>query len=306
MARVAGALYSAWRSFLLYMEMIKVEHSIFALPFAMVGMMYADLKAKPVGEADGFPGWRTFLLILLAMVSARSSAMAFNRIADREIDAKNPRTRNRALPMGRIPLSHAVLFCLLSMGIFLLSAYFLNPLAFALSPLVLVVLFGYSYTKRFTVWSHIFVGLSLGLAPAGAWIAVTGEWSWVPLFWLLAVTFWTAGFDILYSLQDEKFDRENRLFSLPAKFGARTAIFFSRSFHVFTVLFLILGGVVVQAGLFYYLGVGLAGLLLTYEQSLVKPGDLRHLTTAFFTLNGYVSLGVMACAIVDVLMQKPL
>jgi 4-hydroxybenzoate polyprenyltransferase len=304
MSRAVGALHSAWRSFVLYLEMIKVEHSIFALPFAMIGMMYADLRAKPLGEPDGFPTWRVFFLILVAMVSARSSAMAFNRIADRAIDAKNPRTRNRALPMGRIRLSHALLFCLLSAGLFLVSAFLLNPLAFALSPIVLVVLFGYSYTKRFTVWSHVFVGLSLGLAPAGAWIAVTGEFSWIPVFWLLAVTFWTAGFDILYSLQDEEFDRQNNLFSLPAKYGARVAIFISRVFHVLTVAFLVLAGIVVQAGVFYFVGVALAGVLLVYEQSLVKPGDLSRINTAFFTLNGYVSLGMMAFAVADVLTHR--
>lgn len=301
MSRALGSLRSSWQSFLTYLEMVKVEHSVFALPFAMIGMMYADVKGKPFGEAEGFPGWRVFLLILVAMMSARASAMAFNRIADRVIDAQNPRTRNRALPTGRIPLSHALVFCLLSAVLFLVSAFFLNPLAFALSPIVLIVLFGYSYTKRFTVWSHLFVGVSLGIAPVGAWIAVTGEFSWVPVFWFLAVTFWTAGFDILYSLQDEEFDRQNRLFSLPASYGARVAIFISRTFHGLTVLFLLFAGIVVQAGVFYYLGVVFCAFLLAYEQSLVKPGDLSHINTAFFTLNGYISLGMMVFAVADVL-----
>lgn len=275
-----------------YLEMIKVEHSVFALPFALVGMMYA---------ADGFPGWRTFLLILFAMVSARSAAMAFNRLVDAKIDAENPRTKERALPAGLLSGATAWTLFSASAVVFLASAGLLNPLTLALAPAALAVLLGYSYTKRFTSLCHLFVGLSLGLAPAGAWIAVTGEFSWTPVYWLLGVTLWTAGFDILYALQDEQFDRRYGLKSLVVSFGASGAIWISRAFHVFAIVFMLFAGTEVGAGLPYYAGCGFAGVLLFYEQSLVRPNDLSKLNMAFFTLNGYVAAGFFFFALLDVL-----
>lgn len=278
-----------------YLSMIKVEHSVFALPFAMVGMMYAS--------PTGWPGWRVFILIVLAMVSARSAAMAFNRIADRHIDAMNPRTAARELPTGRISLSRAGLFLAISCGLFFLAAALLNELTLYLSPIALVVLLGYSYTKRFTSLCHLFVGLSLGLAPAAAWVAVTGEFSWTPALWIASVTFWTAGFDVLYALQDEEFDRAHGIHSIPAWIGKSRAIFVSRAFHVIAVTALVAAGIVVGAGPSYFFGtVFVAGLLL-YEQSLVRPDDLTNLNLAFFTLNGYVSVGFFLFCLADLLMK---
>jgi 4-hydroxybenzoate polyprenyltransferase len=275
-----------------YLEMIKVEHSVFALPFAFVGMMYA---------AGGWPGWRVFGLIVLAMVSARSAAMALNRLADAKIDALNPRTASRAIPKGDIKVPQVVAFLIVSVALFFAAAALLNPLTLALSPLALLVLMFYSYTKRFTWLCHLFVGLSLGLAPAAAWVAVTGEFSWAPLFWILAVMFWTGGFDILYALQDEEFDRANGLHSIPAKFSRRKAIWISRAFHVLTVVFLALAGLRVGAGVAYFVGCAFVAGLLTYEQSLVSERDISKLNFAFFTLNGYVSIGFFAFCLVDIL-----
>jgi 4-hydroxybenzoate polyprenyltransferase len=275
--------------------MIKVEHSVFALPFAMVGMLYA---------ANGWPGWKTFGLIVAAMVCARSAAMAFNRIADREVDSLNPRTSSRALPSGKLKHSHAVAFLLLSCVGFFLSAAFLNRLTLLLAPLALTMLLFYSYTKRFTWLCHYFVGLSLGLAPAAAWLAVTGEFTWVPAAWLVAVTCWTAGFDILYALQDDEFDKAHRLQSIPARFGRKTAILVSRLSHVCAVAALLVGGLLVHAGICYYLGVVFVGALLAYEQSLVRPNDLSRLGMAFFTLNGYVSIGFLGFALADVALLR--
>lgn len=274
-----------------YLEMIKVEHSIFALPFALIGMMYA---------AGGWPGLRVFLLIVLAMVSARSAAMAFNRIVDRDIDARNPRTASRHLPSGRLALRSALTFFVMSCALYLTAAALLNPLAFVLSPIPLIVMLGYSYTKRFTWLCHFVLGLSLGLAPAGAWVAVTGSFDWSPSLWILAVACWTAGFDILYSLQDDVFDRDFGLKSIPARFGRIIAIRTSRLLHVCAVLSLVGAGMAVGAGWLYFIGCALAAALLTYEQTLVKPDDLSSLNMAFFTLNGYVSMGVFAFALIDV------
>ncbi|HWP30453.1 MAG TPA: UbiA-like polyprenyltransferase [Fimbriimonadales bacterium] len=274
-----------------YLEMIKVEHSIFALPFAMMGMMYA---------ANGFPGWRIFFWILVAMISARTAAMTFNRIADWKYDALNPRTASRAIPSGTLKLHHAWSFFIVACFVFFAAAASLNRLTLILSPIALFVLLFYSYTKRFTWLSHFFVGLSLGLAPAAAWIAVKGSFEWTPVFWILGVTFWTGGFDILYSLQDEEFDRKHGLQSITARFGRVAAIRTSRVVHALSVIFFILGGATVGAGLPYYCGVLFAAGVLLYEQSLVSPEDLSKLDIAFFTLNGYVAIGMFFFALLDV------
>lgn len=278
-----------------YLEMIKIEHSVFALPFAMIGMMYAS---------GGWPGWRVFGLIVLAMVSARSAAMAFNRIVDRSLDAQNPRTADRHLPTGALSLRSAITFCLLSCLIFFFSAAMLNDLAFVLSPIALAIMLMYSYTKRWTWLSHYVLGLSLGIAPAGAWIAVRGDFAWTPGLWIIAVMCWTAGFDILYSLQDDDFDRRHGLKSIPVRFGRAAAIWISRLSHALSVAALAGAGLVVGAGTMYYVGCGFAAALLVYEQSLVKTNDLSRLNMAFFALNGYVSVGVFLFALLDVVLFK--
>ncbi|HMS56600.1 MAG TPA: 4-hydroxybenzoate octaprenyltransferase [Fimbriimonadaceae bacterium] len=280
------------QAFRVYLEMIKFEHSIFALPFALLGMLWG---------AQGWPGWRIFWLIVVAMVSCRSAAMAFNRIADRNIDAKNPRTVIRALPAGILSLRDANLFFFGSCAIFFLAAYALNPLAFALSPVALGVTLLYSLTKRFTSLCHFVLGLSLAIAPAAAWIASTGTFDPKVLPLVGGVMFWTAGFDLIYSLQDDDFDRENGLNSIPSRFGRTFALQLSRISHIVAISLFAFAGMLNQAGLFYYVGVGLAAALLTYEQSLVKPNDLSKVNLAFFTLNGFVSMGVFGFALLDFL-----
>ena len=284
----------------IYLEMIKIEHSIFALPFAMIGMMWGSLSLNKTA----WPGWWLFGWIVVAMVSCRSAAMAFNRIADRQIDAENPRTKMRAIPAGMLKLKQVNLFFYASCVIFILAAAMLNPLSLALSPVALGVTLFYSMTKRFTVLCHFVLGLSLGIAPAAAWIATTGrlEWSIVPI--TLAIIFWTSGFDIIYALQDDDFDRDHRLHSLPARLGKKRALLISRLCHALAVGSLALGGYMVHAGPIYFAGVVGAAGLLTYEQSLVKPTDLSRVNIAFFTLNGFVSLGVFAFALADIVLCR--
>jgi len=288
-----------WQAFRVYLEMVKVEHSIFALPFALIGMVWASETI----HQRVWPGFWTFGWIVSAMVSCRSAAMAYNRIADREIDAKNPRTSMRAIPTGLIALRHVNLFFWLSVALFVLSAAMLNPLSLALSPVALIVTLGYSHTKRFTRWSHFVLGLSLGIAPAAAWIAVTGALSWAILPLTGAVLLWTAGFDILYSLQDEEFDREHNLRSLPESLGKAKALLVSRIAHVGAVICLIAAGVLVHAGPIYFVGAAFAAALLAYEQSLVRPNDLSRINLAFFTLNGFVSLALFVAVLVDELVR---
>lgn len=280
-----------------YLEMIKIEHSIFALPFAMIGMVWGSLDR--FGRV--FPTWPIFAWIVLAMVSCRSAAMAFNRIADRHIDALNPRTSIRAIPAGLISLGTANAYFWISIALFVLAAAMLNPLTLALSPIALVVTLGYSLTKRFTPACHFVLGLSLGIAPAAAYIAVTGVLQPAILAVVGAVLCWTAGFDVIYSLQDEDFDREHRLRSLPETVGKARALTISRALHSVSVCLLAVAGWLAGVGLLWYVGVFLAAALLTYEQSLVKPNDLSRVNLAFFTLNGFVSIGVFAFALADAL-----
>ena len=277
-----------------YLEMIKFEHSIFALPFAMIGMMWS---------ARGWPGWNVLSWILVAMVSARSAAMAFNRIADRDVDALNPRTRTRAIPAGLLELRQVNVFFALSCALFIAAAAMLNPLALALSPVALVVVLGYSLTKRFTPLSHFVLGLGLGIAPAAAWIGVTGALDPMILPLTASVMFWTAGFDIIYSLQDEEFDREHRLRSLPETVGKPRALLISRISHGLAIVCLIAAGLLYGTGPIFFAGVAAAALLLAYEQSLVKHDDLSRVDLAFFTLNGLVSIGVFVFALLDMVVR---
>lgn len=278
------------RAFRTYLEMIKFEHSIFALPFAMLGMLWA---------ANGWPGWGVFGLIILAMVSCRSAAMAYNRIADRDIDAVNPRTKMRAIPAGLLQLRQVNLFFFGSIALFFLASALLNSLTLILSPIALGITLFYSRTKRFTPLCHFILGLSLAIAPAAAWIAVQGTLQWEILPIVGGVLFWTAGFDIIYSLQDEEFDREHGLRSLPETLGKARALLVSRISHALAIALLLLGGRVVGAGLFYFVGIGFAAALLIYEQNLVKPNDLSRVNLAFFTLNGFVSISVFVFALLD-------
>jgi 4-hydroxybenzoate polyprenyltransferase len=278
-----------------FLEMIKFEHSIFALPFALIGLMWGSYFEQGIA----WPGWRIFGLVIVAMVSCRSAAMAYNRIADRDIDALNERTKNRAIPAGLLSLGQASLFFWISIIVFFAASALLNQLTLILSPVALGVTLFYSRTKRFTALCHFVLGLSLGIAPAASWIAATGRLDPQILPLVTAVMLWTAGFDIIYALQDDTFDREHGLHSIPKKFGRKTALAISRFCHLGAICYLVLSGLVNGAGLWYFIGVLYATVLVIYEQSLVKPNDLSRVNLAFFTLNGFISLGLFVFTLID-------
>ena len=267
------------------LEMIKFEHSVFALPFALMGALLAGRYAGP-----GWPTWRQLGWIVVGMVGARSAAMTMNRIADLDYDRRNPRTAGRPLVTGALSLQFAWLFTIISSAILILAAWRLNLLALKLSPVVLVVLFGYSYTKRFTTWSHLVLGFCLGMAPAAAWIAVAGSLDWRMIVLCAAVTLWVAGFDVLYALQDIEFDRQAGLYSIPKKFGIRGALTMARTMHVLMLALLVFEAWSFALPWPAWAGLVVVGALLAYEHSLVTPGDLSRINAAFFTVNGYISM----------------
>jgi 4-hydroxybenzoate polyprenyltransferase len=276
------------------LEMIKWEHSIFALPFALCGAMLA---------AGGLPTLRQILWIIIAMISARSAAMAFNRVADAAIDAANPRTSTRALPSGTLTPAFVSAFVIVSCAIFVLAASQLNRFALQLSPVALAVVLLYSYTKRFTRWSHLVLGFALGIAPAAAWIAVRGSLDPRILLLTAAVTFWVGGFDVLYACQDYDFDRQSGLHSIPRYVGIGGALAIARTFHVLMLLLLIALVVVFGLGKLAMVGVLAVAVLLTYEHTLVSPRDLSKLNAAFFTMNGVISVVFFAFVAADLLMR---
>ena len=277
------------------LEMIKWEHSIFALPFALCGAMLA---------AGGFPSLHQLLWIIVAMVAARSAAMAFNRWADAAIDAANPRTSTRALPAGHLSPAFVITFVVASSAIFVLAASQLNRLALLLSPVALLVLLLYSYTKRFTRWSHLVLGFALGIAPAAAWIAVRGNLDPRILLLTAAVTFWVAGFDVLYACQDYDFDQQAGLHSIPRYLGIRGALWVARGFHLLMVAFLVALLIVFGLGMLAASGVGVVILLLLYEHSLVRANDLSKLNAAFFTMNGVISVLFFVFVAADLLLRR--
>ncbi len=275
--------------------MIKWEHSIFALPFALCGAMLA---------ASGLPTSHQLVWIIVAMLAARSAAMAFNRLADSSIDAANPRTRTRALPAGHLSPAFVATFVLVSCAIFILAASQLNRLTLWLSPVALAVLLLYSYTKRFTRLSHLVLGFALGIAPAAAWIAVRGSLDPRILLLTAAVTFWVAGFDILYACQDFDFDRDAGLHSIPRHIGIANALWIARAFHALMLLLLIALVPAFALGKLALIGVAAVMLLLLYEHSLVKPNDLSRLNAAFFTMNGVISVVFALFVAADILFRK--
>ena len=277
------------------LEMIKWEHSVFALPFALCGAMLA---------AGGLPTAHQLLWIVIAMVAARSAAMAFNRLADAALDAANPRTRTRALPAGHLNPMFVATFVVISSAVFVLAASQLNRLALWLSPVALAVLLLYSYTKRFTRWSHLVLGFALGIAPAAAWIAVRGSLDVRILLLTAAVTFWVGGFDVLYACQDFDFDRQTGLHSIPRYVGIRAALWVARGFHLVMVGLLVALLIVFGMGKLAACGVVVVILLLLYEHSLVKPDDLSKLNAAFFTMNGVISVLFFVFVAGDVLLRK--
>jgi len=277
------------------LEMIKWEHSIFALPFALCGALLA---------AHGLPGGQQLLWIVVAMIAARSAAMAFNRLADASIDAANPRTQTRALPAGTLSPAFVSMFVIVSCAVFVLAAYRLNRLALVLTPVALAVILLYSYTKRFTRWSHLVLGFALGIAPSAAWIAVRGSFDPRILLLTAAVTFWVAGFDVLYACQDYEFDRQAGLHSIPRYFGIGRALWIARFFHL--LMLILLMGLVVVFGLgkLAVAGVIVVAILLAYEHSLVSPNNLSKLNAAFFTMNGVISVVFFIFVAGDLLLKK--
>jgi 4-hydroxybenzoate polyprenyltransferase len=309
-----------------YLSLIKFSHTIFAMPFAMIGFFLAlkYLYRAPVeGDdrpfenllSDWFPGKvinvemdgtvtipRTLIVlklafVILCMVFARSAAMAFNRYLDRKFDAINPRTAIREIPSGVISANRALLFTIICSVLFVLSCWYINLLCFYLSPIALFIVLGYSYTKRFTPLCHLILGLGLSLAPIGAYLAVTSEFNVVPLLFSAVVLFWVSGFDIIYALQDEEFDKQNKLYSIPAAFGKTRALTVSQVLHFMSAAFVIAAGLIGKFGGWYWIGAGLFLTMLFYQHSIVKPHDLRKVNLAFMTANGIASI-VFACFVI--------
>ena len=275
---------------LLFGRMVRFSHSVFALPFALAGVLFA-------GRAHGsFPGIEVWFWVIVAMVSARTAAMAFNRIVDRRIDAANPRTRDRELPRGALSPATAWVLTLVAAAVFVLAAARLNPLALALSPLALAIVGFYSFTKRFTWASHLFLGLGLAVAPVGGWVAATGRLEATPFVIALGVLAWVAGFDIFYALQDLEFDRTHGMHSLPARFGVTGAFRAARGLHVLAVLALAAPAAILDLSGWYLVGIAVIAGVLAYEHRLVAPGDLRRLDRAFFDMNAVVSMIFLAAA----------
>jgi 4-hydroxybenzoate polyprenyltransferase len=289
-----NCLVLIWRKLKITLEMIKFEHTVFALPFAFIGALLAG-RGMPTG-------WQ-ILWIVVAMIGARSAAMTFNRIVDLQFDRKNPRTQARALAAGTLSMSFAVIFTAIMSGLFIFAASRLNPICFYLSFPTLAILFFYSYTKRFTALSHLFLGVAIGLAPLAAWLAIRGTFALPPVLLSAAVMFWVAGFDVIYALQDAEFDRQNRLFSLPARLGVGPALILSTTFHVATVALLLATALWTELGGIAYAGIAIVAGILFWEHQIVKPGDLSRVNVAFFSLNGYVSILLLITFATDILLK---
>ena len=279
-----------------YLSLIKFSHTIFAMPFAFIGFFLATKSYE-------FE-WITLVYVIFCMVFARSAAMAFNRYIDREIDTANPRTaKAREIPNGSIKANSALLFVVINSLLFIATTYLINPLCLALSPIALLVVLGYSYTKRFTSLCHLILGLGLALAPIGAYLAVSGEFNIIPLFFSAAVLFWVSGFDIIYSLQDEEFDKTHELHSIPVLLGKKNALMLSNILHLLTFSALSIAGLLGDFILYYWIGFSIFSALLVYQHTLVKENDLSKVNLAFFTTNGIASLIFGAFVIADLLLK---
>ena len=277
------------------MSLVLFAHSIFALPFAIIGFFMA------LQITDHEFDWKKLLLMLVCMVTARNSAMAFNRYLDRDIDAKNPRTVMRDIPSGKISANNALAFTVINCLLFMAATFFINLLCFYLSPVALFVVLFYSYTKRFTPLCHLVLGVGLGLAPIGAYLVVTNEFAMIPIFYGIAVMCWSGGFDIIYALQDEEFDREQGLNSIPAYFGGRKALRISEALHVLSFVFVVLPAFFMSVSWFYYLGLAFYGSLLIYQHRIVSPSDLTRVNRAFMTTNGIASVIFAVFYLMDII-----
>ncbi len=276
-----------------YLSLVKFPHTIFALPFALLGFSLATIHSSESLS------WNLLVLVLLCMLFARNAAMSFNRWADRDIDEINPRTAQREIPAKLIGQRSALIFSIANALLFVAAAWFINPLCFYLSPVALIVIMGYSLTKRFTALSHFVLGLGLALAPTGAYLAVTGTFNWIPVIISLSVLFWVSGFDIIYALQDDEFDRENHLRSMPVMLGRKNALNLSLVLHIITALLLIAAGVEGDFKAIYWVGLVIFSMLLFYQHTIIKYNDLRKVNMAFFTLNGIASIVFSVFAITD-------
>lgn len=303
-----------------YLSLIKFSHTIFAMPFAFIGFFLAskeDLYIWITGFSRDYlpsnwsslsdqtrkPIWQIFLLIILCMIFARSAAMAFNRYLDKSFDAKNPRTAIREIPAGIIKANNALWFTILCSGLFMICSFFINKLCFFLSPVALLVILGYSYTKRFTALCHLVLGLGLSLAPIGAYLAVANRFDLLPVLFSFAVLFWVSGFDIIYSLQDEEFDKSQNLHSIPAALGKKKALRVSEILHLLSALIVIIAGIYGAFGLFYWMGVAVFVGMLIYQHSIVKPNDLSRVNIAFMTANGIASVVFAVFVIADIFLN---
>ena len=283
------------KSFFAFIKMIKLEHSLFALPFAFVGMILA---------ANGLPSWNVILWVVVAMVGARSAAMGVNRYADAEIDARNPRTASREIPAGNISKKATLFYILVSLALYFTAAFMLNRLTAVLSPIPVLIFILYAYAKRFTNFCHVILGIALGLAPICAWIAVTGSIDTAPFILGGAVILWVAGFDILYAIQDIEYDRKEGLHSIPAVFGTGGSLIIARILHFAAICLFISLMAFTNLGYIYLAGVLLSGALMTYEHSLVSKDDLSKLNMAFFNMNAYISITIMIFTIIDIWVGK--
>lgn len=267
-----------------YFSLVTFSHTIFAMPFALIGFFLA------VAYHDYPFTLKILLIVILCMILARNAAMGLNRYADRAIDAKNPRTANREIPAGKIKAGSALAFIIINSLLFIAATWFLNPLCFYLSPLALLIVLGYSYTKRFTAWCHLILGLGLAIAPIGAYLAVTGEFHWLPLLISSIVLTWVGGFDIIYALQDQDFDNKEKLFSIPSRFGTKNALLVSILLHLITGTMVIVTGLLGDFGIIFWIGAIIFGALLSYQHLIVKPDDFSRINRAFGTTNGIASV----------------
>lgn len=281
-----------------YFSLVLFAHSIFAMPFAMIGFFLG------VTTTENPFNWYILAAVILCMVFARNAAMAFNRYLDRNIDAKNPRTVMRDIPAGKVSANEALLFVIINCVLFIATTAFINPLCLYLSPVALFVVLFYSYTKRFTALCHLVLGLGLSLAPIGAYIAVTGYFNIVPLFYSFAVLFWVSGFDIIYALQDEDFDRQQKLHSIPAALGIKNALRLSVVLHVFSAICVILPLFFTEFSWAYYVGIAFFCAMLIYQHLLVKPNDISKVDRAFATTNGYAAVVFAVCFLLDAFLRN--
>ena len=278
-----------------YLSLIKFSHTIFAMPFALIGFFLANSHEFQ---------WKVLFYIILCMIFARSAAMAFNRYVDRGIDKRNPRTATvREIPSGKISPNNALLFTVVNVLLFIITTYFINPLCFMLSPVALIIILGYSLTKRFTYLCHLILGLGLSLAPIGSFMAVTGKFDILPILFSISVFFWVSGFDIIYALQDEEFDKTENLYSIPVKIGVKNSIIISKLLHFITFIMLLFTGLKYSFGMYYYIGLIIFSFLLIYQHKIIKPNDLSKVNLAFFTTNGIASIIFSVFVIIDILIN---